>query len=78
MVAGQEFCGEDWLKLKKRYKLLDEEDLLRYCFSSAYIVALLHDSLGIGLEDQRYVGYLVHITCKYIFRECNELMFLTA
>ncbi|CAK9325984.1 unnamed protein product [Citrullus colocynthis] len=52
MVAGQEFCGEDWLKLKKRYKLHDEDDLLRYCFSSAYIVALLHDSLGIGLEDQ--------------------------
>ncbi|KAL0551714.1 hypothetical protein IC582_010803 [Cucumis melo] len=51
MVAGEEFCGEDWLELKKRYKLLDEEDLLRYCFSSAYIVALLHDSLGIGLDD---------------------------
>ncbi|XP_038890148.1 probable apyrase 6 [Benincasa hispida] len=52
MVAGQEFCGEDWLKLKEKYRLLDEDDLLRYCFSSAYIVALLHDSLGIGLEDQ--------------------------
>ncbi|XP_022972832.1 probable apyrase 6 isoform X2 [Cucurbita maxima] len=52
VVAGQEFCGEDWVKLKKRYKLLDEEDLARYCFSSAYIVALLHDSLGIGLEDK--------------------------
>lgn len=52
MAAGQEFCSDDWLKLKKRHKLLNEEDLLRYCFSSAYIVALLHDSLGIGLDDQ--------------------------
>ncbi|KAL2484637.1 putative apyrase 6 [Abeliophyllum distichum] len=56
LVAGQQFCEEDWSKLKKKYHSLDEEDLHRYCFSSAYIVALLHDSLGIGLDDER-VGY---------------------
>ncbi|CAA0822306.1 Probable apyrase 6 [Striga hermonthica] len=56
VVAGHEFCGDDWLKLTQKYKSLDEEDLLRYCFSSAYIVALLHDSLGIDLDDQR-IGY---------------------
>jgi apyrase len=53
MTAGQEYCGEDWLKLKKKYISHDREDLLRHCFSSAYIVALLHDSLGIGMDDER-------------------------
>ncbi|KAI3467345.1 hypothetical protein Pfo_024008 [Paulownia fortunei] len=56
VVAGQQFCGEDWSKLTQKYNSLEEEDLLRYCFSSAYIVALLHDSLGIALNDQR-IGY---------------------
>lgn len=53
MLAGEQFCKEDWSKLKEKYHTLAEEDLSRYCFSSAYIVALLHDSLGIGLEDTR-------------------------
>ncbi|XVE85851.1 hypothetical protein DITRI_Ditri17bG0124700 [Diplodiscus trichospermus] len=53
VMAGQHFCGEDWSKLKKKHQSLDEEDLLRYCFSSAYIVALLHDSLEIALDDER-------------------------
>lgn len=56
MVAGQQFCEEDWSNLKKKYRSLDEEDLHRYCFSSAYIVALLHDSLRIDLDDER-IGY---------------------
>lgn len=53
ITAGQQFCEEDWLNLKRKYSSLDDEELLRYCFSSAYIVALLHDSLGIALEDER-------------------------
>ncbi|KAK0574452.1 hypothetical protein LWI29_023924 [Acer saccharum] len=53
LVAGQQFCGEDWFKLRKKHQSLDDEDLQRYCFSSAYIVALLHDSLGISLDDER-------------------------
>ncbi|XP_043706061.1 probable apyrase 6 isoform X2 [Telopea speciosissima] len=53
MLAGERFCGEDWSKLKNKYNTLEEEDLQRYCFSSAYIVALLHDSLGIALDDNR-------------------------
>ena len=56
-MAGQKFCGEDWSTLKKRYNLFHEEDLRNYCFSSAYIVALLHDSLGIDLEEGRYITY---------------------
>lgn len=54
MVAGKQLCGEDWSKLKKRYDSLHEEDLVHYCFSSAYIVALLHDSFGIALDEERY------------------------
>jgi len=56
MVAGQQFCDGDWAELKRKYHFLEEEELLRYCFSSAYIVALLHDSLGIALDDER-IGY---------------------
>ncbi|GAA0152091.1 nucleotide phosphatase [Lithospermum erythrorhizon] len=56
IIAGQQFCEEDWGNLKKKYHSLEEEDLLHYCFSSAYIVALLHDSLGISLDDDR-IGY---------------------
>ncbi|XP_051146201.1 probable apyrase 6 isoform X2 [Andrographis paniculata] len=53
VVAGQQFCAEDWAELRQKYVSIGEEDLLRYCFSSAYIVALLHDSLGIALDDHR-------------------------
>ncbi|ONK65260.1 uncharacterized protein A4U43_C07F35310 [Asparagus officinalis] len=53
MSAGQQFCGADLLDLKKKYHSLDDEDFPRYCFSSAYIVALLHDSFGMSLEDDR-------------------------
>ncbi|KAJ7943475.1 Nucleoside phosphatase GDA1/CD39 [Quillaja saponaria] len=56
MIAGQQFCGEDWSRLRKMYQSLHEEDLLRYCFSSAYIVAMLHDSFGIVLDDERVVA----------------------
>ncbi|XP_059655847.1 probable apyrase 6 [Cornus florida] len=57
MSAGQHFCEEDWSKLKMKYHSLDDEVLLQYCFSSAYIVALLHDSLGIALDDER-IGFV--------------------
>ncbi|KAI3744506.1 hypothetical protein L1987_57589 [Smallanthus sonchifolius] len=56
MVAGKQFCEDDWSKLKSKYPTLNDEDLHRYCFSSAYIVALLHDSLGIAFDDKR-IGY---------------------
>ncbi|XP_059648839.1 probable apyrase 6 [Cornus florida] len=58
MRAGQQFCEEDWSKLKIKYHSFDDEDLLRYCFSSAYIVALLHDSLGISLDDGSSIGFV--------------------
>lgn len=59
VVAGQQFCAEDWSKLTLKYASFREEDFLHYCFSSAYIVALLHDSLGIALNDQRYIYTVV-------------------
>ncbi|KAK6922018.1 Nucleoside phosphatase GDA1/CD39, partial [Dillenia turbinata] len=51
--AGQRFCEEDWSNLKRKYHSFDEDALMHYCFSSAYIVALLHDSLGIPTNDAR-------------------------
>ncbi|KAJ6432300.1 hypothetical protein OIU84_019524 [Salix udensis] len=53
MIAGEQFCGEDWSRLKKKHRSFKDEDLALYCFSAAYIVALLHDSLGIAIDDQR-------------------------
>ncbi|KAJ6322444.1 hypothetical protein OIU77_012314 [Salix suchowensis] len=53
MIAGEHFCGEDWSALKKKHQSFKDEDLVHYCFSSAYIVALLHDSLGIAVDDPR-------------------------
>lgn len=53
MSTGEQFCEEDWSTLKKKYHNLDDDDLVRYCFSSAYIVALLHDSLGVAVDDNR-------------------------
>ncbi|CAN8305251.1 unnamed protein product [Cochlearia groenlandica] len=52
ILAGTRFCGEDWSKLKVKYPALKDENLVRYCFSSAYIVAMLHDSLGVALDDE--------------------------
>ncbi|GAB2214425.1 hypothetical protein Droror1_Dr00018771 [Drosera rotundifolia] len=53
MHSGQRFCEEEWSNIKPKYSSMDEEDLSRYCFSSAYIVALLHDGLGVGLDEAR-------------------------
>lgn len=56
MAGGEQFCEEDWSNIRRKRSSHQEEDLLHYCFSSAYIVAFLHDSLGIPLEDRR-IGY---------------------
>ncbi|XP_068638119.1 probable apyrase 6 [Aristolochia californica] len=53
MLAGQKFCEQDRLYQRRKDKHLQEEDPMHYCFSSAYIVALLHDSLGVALNDDR-------------------------
>lgn len=55
--AGEHFCGEHWTKLQDKHENVGEKDLLKYCFSTAYIVALMHDSLGIAMRDERYVEH---------------------
>ncbi|XP_043711290.1 probable apyrase 6 [Telopea speciosissima] len=55
-LAGVHYCEDDWSKLKEEHHGIDEVDLLRYCFSSAFIVALLHDSLRIPMDDKR-IGF---------------------
>ncbi|KAI4979749.1 hypothetical protein ZWY2020_016502 [Hordeum vulgare] len=53
VVAGEQLCNKDLSTLKQKYLNHSDEDFSRYCFSSAYIVALLHDSLGVPLDDKR-------------------------
>ncbi|KAL3597688.1 hypothetical protein D5086_009325 [Populus alba] len=55
-AAGKHYCEDDWDKLKDQHHSIDDLDLLRYCFSSAYTVALLHDSLGVSMNDTR-IGF---------------------
>ncbi|KAG6778145.1 hypothetical protein POTOM_017997 [Populus tomentosa] len=55
-AAGKHYCEDDWDKLKDQHHSIDDLDLLRYCFSSAYTVALLHDSLGVSMNDKR-IGF---------------------
>uniref|UniRef100_A0A1J3HN81 apyrase n=1 Tax=Noccaea caerulescens TaxID=107243 RepID=A0A1J3HN81_NOCCA len=51
--AGKRYCKEEWSKLKVKYPEEKEEYLLGFCFSSAYIISMLHDSLGFALNDGR-------------------------
>ncbi|KAL0885010.1 hypothetical protein Bca101_008992 [Brassica carinata] len=51
--AGKRFCKEKWPELKAEHPTTKEEYLLGYCFSSAYIISMLHDSLGFALDDGR-------------------------
>jgi hypothetical protein len=53
-AAGQHYCEDDWSKLRIEHRNIDDLDLSRYCFSSAFMVALLHDSLGIPMYERRY------------------------
>ncbi|KAM5584846.1 putative apyrase 6 [Rosa sericea] len=55
-AAGLQYCEDEWDKQKIQHNIVDDSDLLKYCFSSAYMVALLHDSLGIPMDEKR-VGF---------------------
>lgn len=58
-LAGERYCDDDdWDKLSNKQNSMEDLDLSRYCFSSAYVVALLHDSLGIPFDAKRY-GYSI-------------------
>ncbi|EEF40748.1 adenosine diphosphatase, putative [Ricinus communis] len=54
-AAGKHFCEGDWDNLKSEHHGIDDSDLMKYCFSSAYVVALLHDSLGISMNDKSFL-----------------------
>lgn len=71
-VAGHHYCEDDWQTLKTKHSEVDDLDLLRHCFSAAHIVALLHDGLGIPMNDTRYCFSmscwglaLRHCSCYY-------------
>uniref|UniRef100_A0A0D9VUK2 Apyrase 6 n=1 Tax=Leersia perrieri TaxID=77586 RepID=A0A0D9VUK2_9ORYZ len=53
VLAGKQLCNKDLSTLRQKYPNQSDGDFSRYCFSSAYIVSLLHDSLGVPLDDQR-------------------------
>ncbi|XP_027344744.1 probable apyrase 6 [Abrus precatorius] len=55
-AAGQHYCENHWDALKDQHNEIDYLDLLKYCFSSAYMLALLHDVLGIAVEEKR-IGF---------------------
>ncbi|KQJ98473.1 probable apyrase 6 isoform X2 [Brachypodium distachyon] len=52
MLAGEQFCHGDWSNIKKKYRSFNEGELLLFCFSSAYIVALLHDTLKVPMDHK--------------------------
>ncbi|XP_051187920.1 probable apyrase 6 isoform X1 [Lolium perenne] len=52
MLAGEQFCHGDWSNIKKKYRSFNEGELLLFCFSSAYIVALLHDTLKFPMDHK--------------------------
>uniref|UniRef100_M8CH01 Nucleoside-triphosphatase ntp-1 n=1 Tax=Aegilops tauschii TaxID=37682 RepID=M8CH01_AEGTA len=58
VVAGEQLCNKDLSTLRQTYLNHSDEDFSRYCFSSAYIVALLHDNLGVPLDDKRQAYHI--------------------
>ncbi|CAL9150676.1 probable apyrase 6 [Musa acuminata AAA Group] len=57
-AAGRHYCEDHWVSLKEEHFGIDEMDLKKYCFSSAFMVSLLHDGLGIPMEEKR-IGFAV-------------------
>ncbi|XP_021892565.1 probable apyrase 6 isoform X2 [Carica papaya] len=59
VAAGKHYCEDNWDDLKNLHRGVDDLDLVRYCFSSAYMVALLHDGLGLPMHEKR-IGFSNH------------------
>ncbi|KAF7831555.1 putative apyrase 6 [Senna tora] len=55
-AAGQHYCEDHWDALKNQHNEIDDLELAKYCFSSAFMVALLHDVFGMSMEEKR-VGF---------------------
>lgn len=56
---GRAYCAENWDELKSKYltEREDEAALQKYCFSSAYMVALLDHGLGIPMMEHTEVAH---------------------
>mmetsp|Transcript_15444 Transcript_15444/g.41803 ORF Transcript_15444/g.41803 Transcript_15444/m.41803 type:complete len:288 (+) Transcript_15444:803-1666(+) len=51
--AGQEHCALPWSDLHHSFAgHVPHKFITRYCFGAAYVVALLHDRLGVGQHDR--------------------------
>ena len=53
-TAGSEYCREDWHQLTKRYNV-DKKYLSQYCFTAAYIAALLQTGYGFPEETRQII-----------------------
>jgi apyrase len=77
MVAGEKFCHGDWSNIKKKYSSFDEGELLLFCFSSAYIIALLHDTLKMPLDHKRWnnllYSFILHFKPEYLHEFCFRI-----
>mmetsp|Transcript_3201 Transcript_3201/g.9118 ORF Transcript_3201/g.9118 Transcript_3201/m.9118 type:complete len:464 (+) Transcript_3201:13-1404(+) len=55
--AGERYCSTPLAQLVEQYVatgvIRHEKDLLKYCFSAAYIVVFLHNGLGVGRHERR-------------------------
>ena len=51
------FLLPHYLRVHAQGRVRHGKDLLKYCFSAAYIVVFLHNGLGVGREERR-----VHFT----------------
>ena len=72
--SWREFLWRWLVEVESEASNIQDESLLRYCFSSAYIVSMLHDSLGVALDDQRLKN-LLHNLFGFGFRQINYVMF---
>lgn len=76
-AAGKHYCEDDWFTLKSQHHSVDDLDLLKYCFSSAYMAALLHDSLKIPLDKRRYAILARNVgSCFAILYACAHSTFI--
>ena len=46
-AAGEQYCSQDWAALQAGHAGKSEEELLKYCFSAAYMYAFMHDGLEV-------------------------------
>ncbi|PNG99613.1 Golgi apyrase, partial [Tetrabaena socialis] len=52
--GGGRYCARHWSSLHAEFSgHIPDQFLVRYCFGAAYILALLHSGLGMGLDDAR-------------------------